>query len=122
MTQLETGFVIRKKMYYDEYEKMYGDGFYPQLKPTSGICMYKNIIISFKLINYDFKDDFAWVQMDRSVIYGFDRNNGSELLNSLNREAQVNATKIINCGGRIIYPMLPHSSTYRILSQYKIKY
>jgi hypothetical protein len=33
--------IIIKKLYYDEYEKMYGDGFYPQLSPFKEICTCK---------------------------------------------------------------------------------
>ena len=114
---LENPIIIRKKMYYDEYEKIYGDGFYPQLKPFSNICSCKSVIVSFKLIKYNLNCDLAWVQMDGSVIYGFDGNNGIELLNLLNAESKVKAIRILNSGGRPIYPVIPYLSTYRAIVQ-----
>ena len=104
-------------MYYDEYEKMYGDGFYPQLNHFKEICTCKNALISFKLMDYTYNSnrELVWVQIDNSVIYGFDGNNGFNLLHSLNKEANIEATKILNCGGRTIYPVIPYLSTYRAI-------
>jgi len=117
-SRLENDIIIKKKMYYDEYEKIYGDGFYPKLTPRGiGICTCKNTTISFKLIVYKSNQECAWIQIDNSVIYGFDGNNGIKLLHSLNKEANVQASSIFNCGGRIIYPVIPYLSTYRAISQ-----
>lgn len=114
--------IIIKKLYYDEYEKMYGDGFYPQLSPFKEICTCKNSLISFKLMDYNiFNRELVWTQIDNSVIYGFDGNNGFNLLHSLNKEANVDATRILNCGGRTIYPVIPYLSTYRAIIN-NIKY
>ena len=52
-SKLENNIIIKKKMYYDEYEKIYGYGFYPKLMSDGiGICTCKNTTISFKLIVY----------------------------------------------------------------------
>jgi len=109
--------IIIKQMYYDEYEKVYGDGFYPQMQPFGNICSCKKTIISFKLINHLYNGDLTWVQIDNSVIYGFDGASGIQLLYSLNKESKIYAKKILNLGGRIIYPKIPELSTYRVLSQ-----
>jgi hypothetical protein len=110
--------IIIKKMYYDEYDKLYGDGFYPKLTPDGiGICSCKTALISFKLIKYPSEPEFVWIQNDGSVIYGFDRNYGIQLLHSLNQEAKVDAKRILNSAGRIIYPVIYQFSTYRVISQ-----
>ena len=107
--------LLKRNMYYDTYDKESGDGFYPKLKITSGICSCKSVVISFILINYTGQNDLAWKQYDNSPIYGFDKFTGSQLLESLNKEASISATKIINIGGRLIYPVTPEQSTYKIL-------
>lgn len=107
--------LLNRNMYYDTYDKECGDGFYPKLKITSGICSCKSVVISFILINYTSENDLAWKQYDNSPIYGFDKFTGSQLLESLNKEANILATKIINIGGRLIYPVIPEQSTYKIL-------
>ena len=107
--------LLKRNMYYDTYDKECGDGFYPKLKITSGICSCKSVVISFILINYTGQNDLAWKQSDNSPIYGFDKFTGSQLLESLNKEANISATKIINIGGRVIYPVIPEQSTYKIL-------
>jgi hypothetical protein len=107
--------LLKRNMYYDTYDKESGDGFYPKLKITSGICSCKTVVISFILINYTGQNDLAWKQYDNSPIYGFDKFTGSQLLESLNKEASISATKIINIGGRLIYPVTPEQSTYKIL-------
>ena len=107
--------LLKRNMYYDTYDKECGDGFYPKLKITSGICSCKSVVISFILINYTGQNDLAWKQSDNSPIYGFDKFTGSQLLESLNKEANISATKIINIGGRLIYPVIPEQTTYKIL-------
>jgi hypothetical protein len=109
--------ILKRKMYYDSYEKEFGDGFYPQLQPFGGICSCANTMITFRLIKYNSEGEFAWAQTDNCVIYGFDGESGIQMLASLNQEANINATKIINSGGRIIYPKIPELSTYRVLEQ-----
>ena len=113
----ETVVILKRKMYYDSYEKKCGDGFYPMMQPQGGICNCASTEISFRLIKYNIEGELAWAQMNKDVIYGFDGTIGIQLLVSLNQEAKVDAKKIINCGGRIIYPKIPELSTYRILEQ-----
>ena len=107
--------ILKRNMYYDTYDKDSGDGFYPKFTFTTGICSCKNIVISFILIHYTSKTDLAWKQYDNSPIYGFDKFTGSQLLESLNKEANVCATKILNIGARVIYPVIPEQTTYKIL-------
>ena len=103
--------ILQRKMYYDAYEKERGDGFYPQLSKVTG---YSETIISFKLVDYLYST--CLLQIDNSVIYGFDGIYGIELLMSLNAESNMKATKILNIGGRIILPPTANS-TYRVLSK-----
>ena len=103
--------VLTRNMYYDKYEKDCGDGFYPQLQPLDG-TEYASTPIKFKLVK---QYPTIWIQANNSVIYGLDGDYGIELLNSLNKEANKNATSISNSGGRIIYPKYTESSTYKII-------
>jgi hypothetical protein len=103
-----------KTMYYDIYECEFGDGFYPQLlcpstiKPstttttTLDFSGYKSSDIEFELTIY--KNELIWVQMNEKNITGLDGPHGIDLLNSLNSEMKVNAIKIINKEGDILYP------------------
>ena len=106
--------ILQRKMYYDKYEKDFGDGFYPQLFPLANIDQHKqtSVIISFKLTSYN--DELVWCQHSGSVIYGFDGVYGVQLLLSLNTEAKSNAKKILNFGARIIFPKTLNS-TFRVL-------
>lgn len=113
----EKDIILKRKLYYDSYEKEFGDGFYPQLQPFGGICNCTPTMITFRLIKYNNEGEFAWAQIDNCVIYGFDGDSGIQILNSLNQEANFDAKKIINNGGRIIYPKIPELSTYRVLEQ-----
>ena len=108
---------IKRKLYYDSYEKEFGDGFYPQLHPFGGICSCANTMITFRLINYNSYGELAWAQADNCVIYGFDGESGIQILNSLNQEAKFDAKIIMNSGGRVIYPKIPEFSTYRVIEQ-----
>ncbi len=110
--------ILKRKMYYSEFDKNSGDGFYPQLtllsdskKPFDIMCT----TISFRLSVFD-DNTFAWTQNDGSVIYGFDGTQGIQLLLSLNKEAKVYCKRIINIGGRVIYPATDNA-TYRVLAQ-----
>ena len=109
--------IIKRKLYYDSYEKEFGDGFYPQLHPFGGICSCANTMITFRLINYNSYGELAWAQADNCVIYGFDGESGIQILNSLNQEAKFDAKIIMNSGGRVIYPKIPEFSTYRVIEQ-----
>ncbi len=64
-------------LYYDSYEKEFGDGFYPVTKQDN-TCS-KEIIINFLL-----KDQY-WIQTNESIIFGLDGNEGKLLLDKLNR-------------------------------------
>lgn len=96
-------------LYYDAYEKERGDGFYPQLTTKNN---YTEIQILFKLAIIN--NELVWAQYSKSVIYGFVGPYGLEILLHLNDKANVKATKIINSGGRIIFPTTKNT-TYRLL-------
>ena len=55
------------KLYYNRDEKDFGDGFYPRLIKKKGS---ESIYITFYVDKY--YEHIAWVQKDKSVIYGFD--------------------------------------------------
>jgi len=104
---------VQMKMFYDPYEKDFGDGFYPYLHVLRiNIKDIKEIIITFKTVLYN--RDLSWIQNTGSVIYGLDGNVGEELLFRLNKECDINAKNILNCGGRVIYPYT-RNSTFKIL-------
>ena len=117
----ENEIIITCKLYFDKYEKEFGDGFYPQLKidvnKSYGVInnSYGSITISFKLID----NNTAWIQLDGPVIMGFDGTNGIPILICLNSQApRVSASKIYNCAYRLIYPRQPYNnSTYRLIEQ-----
>lgn len=106
-----------RKLYYDDNERTFGDGFYPQMIRSSDTNntnkSIKYAMITFNLIQED--GIYMWLQANNSVIYGFEGQHGIQLLVSLNSEAKVNAKRIINCGGRIIYPLI-ENTTFRLLN------
>ena len=109
--------VLVRKMYFDTYEREFGDGFYPQLTPM--VNSYGNNSTGYDSVNIKFRWSeiypSVWTQIDNSVIYGFDGKCGAELLHSLNEEADKSATQISNSGGRIIHPKTTINSTYRLI-------
>ena len=109
--------VLVRKMYFDTYEREFGDGFYPQLTPM--VNSYGNNGTDYDSVNIKFRWSeiypSVWTQIDNSVIYGFDGKYGAELLHSLNEEADKSATQISNSGGRIIHPKTTINSTYRLI-------
>lgn len=104
---------VKIKMFYDPYEKDFGDGFYPYLHVLKiNVKDVKEIYISFKTVLLN--KELSWIQETGSVIYGLDGNVGEELIFILNKEGNVNAKNILNCGGRTIYPYT-ENSTFKIL-------
>jgi hypothetical protein len=74
------------KLYYDSYEKNFGDGFYPLITPTHG---YTETDIQFKYSNG------CWRQMSGDSIHGFDGNEKNILLEKLN-ENKICCRMILN--------------------------
>jgi hypothetical protein len=88
---------IRVKMYYDEYEKYFGDGFYPFFKEKEEKDENSEVIFSFRYNND------CWNQITQDEIYGLDGNIGKLLLERLNSNGQQNGKIIKNSNGFIIY-------------------
>lgn len=108
---MSIGLVLKRRLFYDNYEKLYGDGFYPQLIPIDShhnICT--NILFRLEINN----GILSWVQINGSSIYGFEGIYGIQLLVSLNNEAKVNAERIYNIGSRCIYPKSVNT-TFRLI-------
>jgi hypothetical protein len=63
------------KLFYDNYEKNFGDGFYPQTYSSKGL---QEIVIEFVFI------DGCWKQNSEDPITGFDGNERNVILNLLN--------------------------------------
>jgi hypothetical protein len=112
--------MITIKMYYNilEFNKI---GFYPKLNNEN---MNREIYISFYL--KEINNEYYWIQQNQSVIYGFTKKNGYELLYFLNKEIKnikdvknikIQAKYIMNLGGRQIYPM-SDNATYYMLENY----
>jgi len=112
--------VLTRKMYFDKHDKEEGDGFYPQLarrmNSSYGSDNTRNDSVDIKFRWSETYPD-VWIQIDNSVIYGFDGKCGKELLDSLNEESYLNAVRISNSGGRIIHPNTIMNSTYRIMNK-----
>jgi hypothetical protein len=90
-------------MFFDEYEREYGDGFYP--------LMNNNIINGLKSVSIIFtynKILTCWVQTNNEPIDDLDGDTGLELLTFLNEKWQpkVPGSIIINKSGKQIYPKL----------------
>jgi len=78
--QLNTKYICTVAMYYDRYEKEFGDGFYPLCK-TDDLTrhQYPETNIKFELDRFGF-----WKQISNDIIYGLDGDHGKRLLDSLN--------------------------------------
>jgi hypothetical protein len=90
---------IRVKMYYDEYEKYFGDGFSPFFKEKEKEEKDENIEI---IISFRYNND-CWNQITQDEIYGLDGNIGKQLLDFLNSNGQRDGKIIKNSNGFIIY-------------------
>ena len=86
--------IINVKMYYDDYEKYFGDGFYPIIIENE---KYTSIIISFQYKNN------IWKQITQDEIHGLDGDVGIKLLDFLNREGNEKGKIIKNRYGLILY-------------------
>jgi hypothetical protein len=106
--------MVTRKMYYNvfDFNKI---GFYPTLHMEN---MNREINISFYL--KEINNEYYWIQQNQTVIYGFTKKNGYELLSSLNKEIKdikIQAKYIMNLGGRQIYP-ISDNATYYMLENY----
>jgi len=99
------------KMYYNIFE-LNKIGFYPKLNMEN---TNREIYIYFYL--KEINNEYYWIQANQSVIYGFTKQNGKELLSLLNQEITPKAKYILNAGGRRVYPIC-NNATYYILENY----
>jgi len=91
--------IIICDMFFDNYEREYGDGFYP--------VMNNNIINNLKTASISFvynKILNSWIQNNDDSIDGLDGDTGTELLKFLNEKGNTSASIIINKLGKQIYP------------------
>lgn len=79
---------VKVQMYYDEYERESGDGFYPLLSLV--VETMKPVCIVF---NYD-EEAGVWVQTTEEMIKGLDGSCGKELLHLLNEKGGVNGVGV----------------------------
>ena len=86
--------LIEVKMYYDHYEKYFGDGFFPILEKNENLL---SIIISFEYNNNN------WVQITQDEIHGLDMDIGNKLLNILNKEGNKEGKIIKSRYNNILY-------------------
>ena len=88
-------------MYYDEYERLHGDGFYPSPEPMGE--EYSGVVsILFKLN----ESDQSWNQVSGQPFDGLDGDYGIKLLNKLNDGELCPATKIYSSARVQLYPKL----------------
>jgi hypothetical protein len=86
------------KMYYeDEYQ----GSFFPFLS-TNENCEAKEVDIDFELMVYN--NELLWAQKTESIITCLDPDCGTELLKILNDSYCINAVKILNRVGNVLYP------------------
>ena len=94
---------ITTTMYYDEYEKEYGDGFYPLLyKESSHMKPVEISFVEYKLSS----TETVWKQTGSATwILGLDGLTGPNLLKLLNDHSSRNHKKIVSGGLNMqIYP------------------
>ena len=89
--------IVNVKMYYDEYEKYFGDGFYPFFQEKEKEMDKTEIVISF------YYKEKCWIQINNEEINGLDGDMGKHLLDYLNREGIESGIMIKNNYGIIIY-------------------
>jgi hypothetical protein len=86
------------KMYYeDEYQ----GSFFPFLS-TNENCEAKKVDIDFELMVYN--NELLWAQKTETIITCLDPDCGTELLKILNDAYCINAVKILNRVGNVLYP------------------
>jgi len=89
--------IVNVKMYYDEYEKYFGDGFYPFLTEKENKTGITQITFSF------YYKEKCWIQVNQDEINGLDGDTGKHLLDYLNREENEKGKTIKNNYGFILY-------------------
>ena len=110
-----------KKMYYNINDLNDSSiGFYPKLSLNNEdkTINMREIYITFSLFQH--KNKYYWRQINGHVIYGITKNNGEDLLNSLNddiKEFNMKANSIMNIANRQIYP-ITNNATYYIINKY----
>ena len=93
-------------MYYDEYERKYGDGFYPQIDNFTETMDSWTKITFNKIIFHNKK---VWFQMNDGCINGLDGDCGTKLLYYLNMHSNSNIdfdypVSIYDSNGLQLYP------------------
>jgi len=91
---------ISVTMYYDWYEREFGDGFYPIFPTESGKKELKSVNIRFLLKGN------IWTQVSEDDIDGLDGNTGEVLIALLNEKNNDNGLQIVNSSNKILYPKL----------------
>ena len=97
--------IVEIKMYYDVYEKYFGDGFFPYIKENNYELEIQNNLNICKII-FNFKYDsneHAWIQITEDAIYGLDGDTGETLLKQLNNQINVDGNIIKNKYNIIIF-------------------
>ena len=79
-------------VYYDPYEKTYGDGFYAYTKFSKG---FESILTGFKIV------DSCWQQVTGDPITGFDGNERNAFLELLN-DSEFQSKNILDIFGYLI--------------------
>ena len=98
-------------VYFDDYEKKYGDGFYPQLE-RNDLALTHTTTINFRTMIIRENDEAngrlmnTWIQTSNNPIKGLDGDCGVKLLQLLNKEVDElqSAEAIFNNKYEMIYP------------------
>lgn len=111
---------VKVLAYYDNWEKEYGDGFYPiWAAEDKNLCHWDKTFVYFTLVDEfvieQCKNCFIWKQTTEKCIDGLDYDTGKELLETLNNFLldkyknnticeKILGTVIQNKCGEMIYP------------------
>ena len=104
--------LVSIKLYYDEYEYEFGDGFYPQFGKLDGGSSSETNEKGVQVIFQFIQERNAWKQVyntDQKAITGLDPPYGEELVNVLNIEygaataTTATATSIENMWNKKVY-------------------
>ena len=87
---------VHIELFYDSYEKVYGDGFYPVTEKCN-TCS-SNAIIAFEL-----DKNAYWKQTTYQSIKGLDGDQGEKVLQLIKTFTDVKGRGIKNIDGRILY-------------------
>ena len=93
--------IVSVKMYYENLEEYQQNEFFPFLSVDEN-SKFLEIDIDFELIVYN--NELLWAQKTKNIITRLEPECGAELLKNMNDAYYINAVKILNKVGNVLYP------------------